>query len=909
MSAQRSLKPRSNYSGCNTILMSKVCYEFGGAIIVKHKIKVTVTTGKPIGCNLFSTKKLIYLLFRLLTTEEFRRRIKERMLQQRRMDVSPQMMMLIPPQETKVWGEKRIGNKIDMIAEMIGYKPRINSGRDDPCMSLYLSRVSRSGLDQPSMLTREQFLPVDAPLLDFLVEDVKNPDGWKYPRLEDLEQYQVHRGLSLDMLQRIEVRELVCGVSSDEEVKEVRSWIQRMQELDQKKFRTQVVSLDVEDVKTTYYDTLRMAGKLSIDPSNAILKHKCDPQVIHGFSKDVWKQVPGKIMFGNGVTWTCLISLDLEFDERKDYILKEMTVQAGIIELLRELPVSAGLAIRRDIRGVEEFYSLISGKEITLERGFIDLTTLAILAGYKFQSKNMTAMSVQVHGTLLNKNVSTGDDCWGIRWEMIPKSLQCYALGDIRFGFITYNVLAGLLLRDVFPDPDILCRFLKGDQETAVTWFLEFLVMSLEGTEYHQIAEDQAQTREEMVRSLRFRDAREKLCEYSPPLIKVWAGILGNWPSPTSGGCRFLLQCRDWFLVQMGIIARARILWSGERVIRVPTEAEVIYSRFGLSVEDIGDQSWIEPVPGVRGLMRPGGVKFPILDLKIESAKSKEIGRVCSEMGRSQRWSLLEWGRMNPRGLKTFFVRMTRDVGFQRFYANLYDGMRLIHLRIFNEKITVVETIEKTLTQAVVHSLSEEKTGLEKAESEVEIRRKRVEWLTGLSSNWEFEERTKWREDAPELPGWKKRGGVKRSGSVSRSKPNRAKRLKMRALRAAEEASGRTPSQPSPGKTGVRNELGDLVNGPQQEEELEDVVILEEDDEVLNEVPSLESRGSVLGSAGSSSLPLESSMKRMSAASRRPSVPEKRMLSYDELIEGAPRMAFPDELDFEFEIPSEDMDL
>jgi len=41
-----------------------------------------------------------------------------------------------------------------------------------------------------------------------------------------------------------------------------------------------------------------------------------------------------------------------------------------------------------------------------LERGFIDLTSLAILAGYKFQSRNMTAMGVQVISTLLNKNVS-----------------------------------------------------------------------------------------------------------------------------------------------------------------------------------------------------------------------------------------------------------------------------------------------------------------------------------------------------------------------------------------------------------------------------------------------------------------------------------------------------------------------
>jgi len=72
--------------------------------------------------------------------------------------------------------------------------------------------------------------------------------------------------------------------------------------------------------------------------------------------------------------------------------------------------VSAGLAIRRDIWGVEEFYSLISGEEVRIERGFIDLSSLAVLAGYKFQSRNMTAMEVQVIGTLLNKNVSTGDD-------------------------------------------------------------------------------------------------------------------------------------------------------------------------------------------------------------------------------------------------------------------------------------------------------------------------------------------------------------------------------------------------------------------------------------------------------------------------------------------------------------------
>ena len=33
----------------------------------------------------------------------------------------------------------------------------------------------------------------------------------------------------------------------------------------------------------------------------------------------------------------------------------------GILDIIRNLPVSTGLAIRRDIRGVEDFSSLISG--------------------------------------------------------------------------------------------------------------------------------------------------------------------------------------------------------------------------------------------------------------------------------------------------------------------------------------------------------------------------------------------------------------------------------------------------------------------------------------------------------------------------------------------------------------------
>ena len=76
---------------------------------------------------------------------------------------------------------------------------------------------------------------------------------------------------------------------------------------------------------------------------------------------------------------------------------------------------------------------------------------MAAAAGFKLRARNMTALGVQVLGTVFNKNVSTGDDLWGIPWAELPPSLQVYGIRDIQFGYICYSVLAGIMMRDVFP--------------------------------------------------------------------------------------------------------------------------------------------------------------------------------------------------------------------------------------------------------------------------------------------------------------------------------------------------------------------------------------------------------------------------------------------------------------------------
>ena len=115
-----------------------------------------------------------------------------------------------------------------------------------------------------------------------------------------------------------------------------------------------------------------------------------------------------------------------------------------------------------------------------------------------------------------------------------------------------------------------------------------------------------------------------------------------------------------------------------------------------------------------------------------------------------------------------------------------------------------------------------------------------------------------------------------------------------------EEASVQSSSQPDPGTPGVRNGFVDQDDGPHQEEEKEDVVLLDEDD-LVEDQPSL-AQGSV---KLSDSHPMLSFGNKWKSSTRK--IPKNnRVLSYDELIEGPGRVETDyDDLDFEFEIPKE----
>ena len=154
MTVIKELNPRriNSPEGC-TILIINVCSSRGGVTFIGHIWLIGISDaliGRKFCCILY----IIMLYFSSVDTDEFRKRIKERLIKQRSKEFDPSLSLLIPQEGEKIWGEKRKANKVEMLGQLIGYRHKMNTGKDDIYMRKYLTKVSKMGLDKPDYRRR-----------------------------------------------------------------------------------------------------------------------------------------------------------------------------------------------------------------------------------------------------------------------------------------------------------------------------------------------------------------------------------------------------------------------------------------------------------------------------------------------------------------------------------------------------------------------------------------------------------------------------------------------------------------------------------------------------------------------------------------------------------------------------------
>ena len=79
----------------------------------------------------------------------------------------------------------------------------------------------KAGLKDAGLTPRNQFIPEGAPLLDWQAVRQESMDAWKYPARKDICRYERNRGLTHQILQEVEDKEIVVGRSSKEKIQQV----------------------------------------------------------------------------------------------------------------------------------------------------------------------------------------------------------------------------------------------------------------------------------------------------------------------------------------------------------------------------------------------------------------------------------------------------------------------------------------------------------------------------------------------------------------------------------------------------------------------------------------------------------------------------------------------------------------
>ena len=707
-------------------------------------------------------------IFSCFHTRKLQEWARNRMVQRRQNPAQDSYRFLVPQLSNVRWGEGNALDKRDIVMKIVGdgVRPKMGSGKDSQCMEKYLETVDPTGLQDPEITSWESFIPCKAPLLDYLTVSIEEKeDNWRFPRLKLLKDFQEDRGLSKKLLVTCAVREIVVGETKKEEILEIWDWTKEQLEKDQVSFPCNALSLDVEDQQMSLYDVYRMCGKIPLVERKRLLARKLEDTPRHLLLKDKWRQVPAKIMFGDGRTWMVVISLDLGWSGTP--WLSRQSVQKELVDFIEGLPICVGLGIKADFIKIEEFYSLLADRPVKM-RGFVDLAVLAALAGWRMNARGMTCMGVQVIGTVLNKCVSTGDFRWGQKWQYLTDALQVYGIGDIKFGYITVTVLLGLLLRDFFPDPDVLCKQLRLYQDDAARWFCDLILTSCINTELDGDAAKSSRTRESLIRSIRYCEDNGSRSKIPSAAVQMLENLLGDWPFITNGGCRFLLQARYPFLHQVEVIQESQMTWSNGERMKNMDEDDIMYLLFGMKPLDLCDVDWSDGVSSTNlGLLR-APMQVNVLQFDPSSTSDyRVIVRQCKDRDLPQRGAILEWARLNTGQIPGFILQMQGNDEFRGWFKSYYDSLRLMFKRLVQADLPFIPELESELRRNFLDQVQTEKNKFEESLIVVEERRERVEWLNDGLAHLDMLDRCRLLH---RMPQFSVKRGAKRGRSRSRSK-------------------------------------------------------------------------------------------------------------------------------------------
>lgn len=600
------------------------------------------------------------------------------------------------------------------------------------------------------------------PLIDLLIYHMTVSVGsLKVPTLRYLKDVRQTRGVCMSTLKSgHEVFEVTCGASCSWEVDKAVTFFREHFAQDQKECPTGVISFDVESVHIATSDWKKIPLTYSVLDKPIVCR-----QAAPGVPATM---LPVKLILG-GRLWTLCIRLDV-LTEREDdgeivYTIHNSHLQPKLVEFMSSLPVATGFAVRHDLIDWSSYMRRLGYQDFKFKNSFVDCSALAVLAGFHSKRRTMFNTNLQVLGSILPKNNSRADGLWSLRYEELPDEFKVYIIGDTRCAHHVYTVVFTALLHEIFPDAEVVCQLTDKSEFQVASWFAEFVVGMLKGLEVDQAAYAAAATREQLLASLRVREAAMvksfdhepgdissnssdddedtfpagKLRPFPPERVVSFSKVISPSPTVSFGGARFIVSTR------VAVAAQAELLKNLDVAGVTNIFKDVVFTQeikqwvtYG---QTIPAEYPRDPTLSQRFTSDPGCTK-PVISIDPNFILNSGLTQMSRCQGRPARLLILEWGRLaDPEDLLVLLRRASEEGGDRRESRlwisplSRYEELRVLYTYLTGSPSPVkCAWAEKRISDYRIKATARAESDLEQLQTHLVAAKRRLSDLQELES-------------------------------------------------------------------------------------------------------------------------------------------------------------------------------
>ena len=676
---------------------------------------------------------------------------------------------------------------------------------DEQSLSAMLSLSSESSLRLLRTYDMLCTLNGGAPLIDMVISDYQqNHGGHAFPSRDFMKQIQSKRGISSSTLTNGHtIYELTVGDSSIAEIDEVIEFFNDRRTKTLSICPLDVIGTDITYVHVSKEKSHRLLSSGRTNPKGVVIV----PAAVAGQDQDA--AIPAKLLIGE-IDWTISvrfsIKLQVNQDGSQDYVFHNSPIQPKLEAFLKGLPTLAGFNLYVPLKKFCDHISMLTSSEFEFRRGYINLECFAVLAGIHSKFLNAFNLTFQILGSIFNTDNSEIDNMWFKPLHKIPGCFQILTAGYTRASYSCAVTLFSAFIRNVFPDPDVVCMGMNRPQFDVALWFGNLVLDMLNGVHVDLVRYRAAKTRKDLVfslkdgpseDSLRYGEARVAQ-DWAEPKLALFAEIIPSWPSVSNGSARFLHPHRLHFRKQVTILRddqfdsklNAMLAPKHEESASINLAKNVSFTPQllkmitydgqrcdPLSISSGSDVGYLTAVPSL---------KYKPAEFDPHKVLNGEISAYAKSQGRESRYVIMEWTRLHdPKFIRVLLGRASNTIPFSQrlMFSNLsrYEDLRSSYEFTTGRPSATCAWAEAKMSGYMKRAQIAEKRNLQIAEAKTEAVRKRSSHLAFISQEGDERKRAKLRQDMPPHPSTI---GLSAEQLEARKVRNRKARLRQKKKKA-----------------------------------------------------------------------------------------------------------------------------